>query len=139
MIASSVARALTAATLGLAVLATAACATQPAVANGPHTGSTTATAVGGVQQVTLTVADNYRFSPSTITVHSGMVKVTLVHKGTGAPHNFSLVGFPTDATPLAEPGQTVSTTFVAPGPGTYTFVCTIHVAQGQVGKLIVLP
>src|ERR1700743_1413192 len=89
------ARTLTAGLLGVALLATAACATQPAVANGPHTGSSSASAVDGVQQVTLTVADNYRFDPSTITVHRGTVKVTLVHKGTGAPHDFSLVGFPT--------------------------------------------
>ena len=121
------------------VLACAGCASQPAVASGPHTGSATASEVAGVQQVTVTVADNYRFDPSTITVHQGTVKVILVHKGTGAPHDFSVVGFPGDQTPLATHGQTVSTTFTTPSPGTYKFVCTIHVAQGQVGQLIVLP
>jgi plastocyanin len=139
MIGTCMARTATAGALGLVLLATAACATQPAVANGPHTGSSTASAANGVQQVTLTVADNYRFEPSTITVHPGLVKVTLVHKGTGAPHNFSLVGFPTDETPLVEPGHTVSVSFTAPSPGTYKFVCTIHIAQGQVGQMIVLP
>jgi plastocyanin len=122
-----------------AVLLAAGCASQPAVASGPHSGSTTAASVAGVQQVTITVADNYRFDPSTITVHQGMVRITLVHKGIGAPHDFSVVGFPGDQTPLANHGQTVSTTFMTPSPGTYKFICTIHVAQGQTGELIVLP
>jgi plastocyanin len=139
MIGTRTARAASAGALGAALLLCAACASQPAVASGPHSGSSTASTVGDIQQVTLTVADNYRFAPSTITVHSGMVKVTLVHKGTGAPHDFSLLGFPGDETSLVEPGQTVSTTFMAPAPGTYKFVCTIHIAQGQVGQLIVLP
>jgi plastocyanin len=43
------------------------------------------------------------------------------------------------ATPLAASGQTQSVTFTAPAPGTYRFVCTIHVKQGQTGKLVVLP
>jgi plastocyanin len=127
-----------AAVAGVLLLATA-CQSQPAIANGPHTGSTTAAATAGIQQVTVTVADNYRFDPSTITVHQGTVKITLVHKGTGAPHDFAVVGFPADQTSLARPGQTVTTTFTTPSPGTYKFECTIHVTQGQVGQLIVLP
>jgi plastocyanin len=123
----------------LLVLLAAGCASQPAVASGPHSGSAIASTVNGVQQVTITVADNYRFDPSTITVHQGTVRITLVHKGTGAPHDFSVVGFPADQTPLVNHGQTVSSTFTTPSPGTYKFVCTIHIAQGQVGQMIVLP
>lgn len=104
-----------------------------------HPGSTTAAAENGVQQVTLTVGDDFRFDPSTITVHPGKVKITLVHNGHGAPHDFSLNGFPTDHSGLVSAGQTTSTTFTTPSAGTYTFVCTLHVAQGMTGKLVVLP
>ena len=100
---------------------------------------TTATAslVDGVQQITVYVDDTYRFTPDTITVHPGLVKVTLVHRGTGAPHDLSVQGFPVDFGPLVNPGGTSSATFTAPAPGRYQFVCTIHFAQGQTGTLIV--
>jgi plastocyanin len=117
----------------------AGCQTKSAINREPHTGSTTAAASDGVQNIVITTDQSYRFDPSTITVHPGKVKITLQHTGTGAPHNWSLVGFPGDAVPLVSPGQTRSVEFTAPAPGTYTFVCTIHVAQGQTGTLIVLP
>jgi plastocyanin len=104
-----------------------------------HPGSATASVVDGVQQITLTVDNGFRFDPSTITVHQGTVKVTLVHKGTGAPHDFSVDGFPADNVPLARGGATTSATFTTPAPGSYKFVCTIHVAQGMTGTLVVLP
>jgi plastocyanin len=91
-----------------------------------------------VQQVTLEVGDTYRFTPNVITVHPGMVRVTLVHTGTGAPHDLQVLGFPADFVPLVTPKGTSSATFVAPAPGRYEFVCTIHQAQGQTGTLVVL-
>jgi plastocyanin len=97
----------------------------------------TASTVNGVQQVTIYAGDTYRFTPSTITVHPGQVQVMLVHTGTGAPHDFSVLGFPADFVPLVRPGGTSVASFTAPAPGTYTFVCTIHQAQGQTGTLIV--
>ena len=122
---------------GLLVLA--GCQSQGAVNREPHTGATTAAAGSGVQDVTITTDQTYRFDPSTITVHPGKVRITLKHTGTGAPHNWSLLGFPDDFVPLISPGQQKSVEFTAPAPGKYTFVCTIHVAQGQTGTLVVLP
>ncbi|MEO6703303.1 MAG: cupredoxin domain-containing protein [Jatrophihabitantaceae bacterium] len=122
-----------------AALPLAGCQTQSAINREPHTGSTTASATDGVQQVTITTDQSYRFSPSTITVHPGKVKITLSHTGTGAPHDWSLSGFPADNVGLVTPGQTKSVEFTAPAPGRYTFVCTIHIAQGQTGTLVVLP
>jgi plastocyanin len=120
-------------------LAVVGCSNRDAsINNRPQpSGTAVVTVVDGVQQVTLHVGDTYRFSPSVITVHPGQVKVTLVHTGTGAPHDFQVVGFPGDFVPLVRPKGTSSATFTAPAPGTYTFICTIHQAQGQVGKLIV--
>jgi plastocyanin len=104
-----------------------------------HTGSATASVQNGVQQVTLVVNDTFRFDPSTITVHPGKVTITLVHKGSGAPHDFSVDGIPADNVPLVRAGSTESQTFTTPAPGTYRFVCTLHLAQGMTGTLVVLP
>lgn len=123
--------------VGLLVLT--GCQTQSAINREPHAGSTTVAATGGVQDVVISTDQNYRFSPSTITVHPGKVRITLKHVGTGAPHDWSLQGFPADYVPLVSAGQTKSVDFTAPAPGTYKFVCTIHVKQGQTGTLVVLP
>ena len=104
-----------------------------------HPGSSTAAMVNGVQQVTLTVNDTFRFDPSWVVVHPGTVKITLVHKGSGAPHDFALNGFPADQTGLVNAGGTTSTTFTTPSAGTYAFECTLHVTQGMTGTLVVLP
>lgn len=104
-----------------------------------HPGSSTAAMVNGVQQVTLTVNDTFRFDPSRVVVHPGTVKITLVHKGSGAPHDFALNGFPADQTGLVNAGGTTSTTFTTPSAGTYAFECTLHVTQGMTGTLVVLP
>jgi plastocyanin len=122
------------------VLALTGCSNRASYINRtPQSGSTTATPIGGVQQITLKAGDDYRFTPDTITVHPGKVTITLVNTGAGAPHDFSLTGFPGDAAPLAQAGASSTATFEAPAPGRYQFVCTIHVAQGQTGTLVVLP
>ncbi len=124
----------------LVVLVVAGCSNRQASPNRRgHPGSSTASVVNGVQQVTLTVNDTFRFFPSVVTVHQGTVKITLVHAGSGAPHDFSLNGFPSDHTGLVNAGGTTSTTFTTPSAGTYTFECTLHVTQGMTGTLVVLP
>jgi plastocyanin len=132
-----------AAVLAAAVLITASLAactnTEPAVNRNPHTGTATASPVGGVQQVTITAGDDYRFHPSTIVVHPGKVRIILKHPGTGGPHDWSLTGFPAAFVPLTQAGETNQATFVAPSPGKYQFVCTIHARQGQTGTLVVRP
>jgi plastocyanin len=123
-----------------AVLALAACSnTESAVNRRPHTGTATASTVAGVQTVTIEAGDDYRFHPSTIVVHRGTVKIILKHTGTGGPHDWSLTGFPADFVPVTAAGQTSQATFVAPSPGKYQFVCTIHAKQGQTGTLVVKP
>ncbi|MDQ6937121.1 MAG: cupredoxin domain-containing protein [Actinomycetota bacterium] len=104
-----------------------------------HSGSSSAAVVAGVQEITIDVDNSFRFTPSTITVHRGRVKVTLHHLGPGAPHNWQLTGIPGDYVATVWPGQTASVSFVAPAPGSYEFVCTIHQRQGQTGTMVVLP
>lgn len=122
----------------LAATVLSGCTTKAAVNRRPHTGSETASVVDGVQQITVRAGATLRFAPSTITVHPGKVRVVLVNTG-GAPHNLSVLGFPAAFVPLASSGETKVATFVAPAPGSYTFVCTIHQKQGQTGTLVVLP
>jgi plastocyanin len=124
---------------GIVICASVACSNQqPSVNRRPHEGSATASVVAGVSQVTVQAGDTYRFTPSTITVHPGTVRIVLENVGKGAPHNLTFLGFAA-ATADAASGQSQSVTFTAPAPGTYTFVCTIHERQGQTGKLVVLP
>jgi len=125
------------------VLALAACSNSSTVAaKRPRTGTGTATAASnGVQVVTVTTGNDYRFHPSTIVVHSGRVRIVLhntAKPGQGAPHDLVVTGLPGQpGTGLASAGQTLDWEFVAPAPGKYRFVCTIHVEQGQTGTLIV--
>jgi plastocyanin len=130
----------TVAVAGCVAMLLAGCSNRTANVNRrPQSGASTAAVAGnGVQQVTIKADDEYRFTPDTITVHPGQVKITLINTGRGAPHDFSVTGFPADFVPLASAGQTMTATFTAPAPGRYQFVCTIHVTQGQTGTLIVL-
>jgi plastocyanin len=125
---------LTAGALGLS-----GCQSRAAANRQPYVGTTTAAVTAGVQDVVLQVGGNFRFTPSTITVHPGKVRITLKFAGSGAPHDWQLNGFPSDYVPLTSAGQTNSVSFTAPAPGTYSFECTIHVKQGQTGTLVVLP
>ena len=123
----------------LAGLVLSACSnTQASINRIPQSGSATASLVNGVQTVTLTTDNHDRFVPDTITVHPGVVRIVLDDTGT-TQHEWSLNGFPSDYVPLTVGGQTRSTTFVAPAPGRYEFICAIHLPQGQTGTLIVLP
>lgn len=126
------------AAVGTLAVTAAGCQTQSAINREPQSGATTVAPTNGVQDVVITTDSKYRFTPDTITVHPGKVRITLRHLGTGAPHDWQLQGFPADYVPLTQPGQTKSIEFTAPAPGKYTFICTIHVTQGQTGTLVVL-
>lgn len=105
-----------------------------------HPGSATASPVEGIQEITVTSGTDLRFHPSTLVVHPGKVRVVLVNTaqaGAGPPHNLQVTGLPGAFVPTTVAGRTSSVTFTAPAPGTYQFVCTIHAAQGQTGKLVV--
>jgi plastocyanin len=123
-----------------AALVSAGCTnTESSVNARPHTGTATASPVNGVQQVTITVGADDRFHPSTIVVHRGKVEIVLKHDADGAPHDWSLTGFPGDYVPTTTGGQTRTASFMAPSPGKYQFVCTIHTKLGMTGTLVVEP
>jgi plastocyanin len=127
----------------LAIFSGAACQSEGSVNREPHTGTGTASARDGIQQITITTgksSNDFRFHPSTIVVHPGKVRILLVNQGkpgAGAPHDWSLSGHPDAFVPLIAAGTRDSAVFTAPRPGRYQFVCTIHTRQGQTGTLVV--
>jgi plastocyanin len=106
-----------------------------------HPGTASASpASDGVQQVVITSGVDLRFHPSTIIVHRGKVRIVLDNTskpGAGPPHNLQVTGLPGAFIGTTVAGQAQAVTFTAPAPGTYSFVCLIHAAQNQTGKLIV--
>lgn len=126
-----------AALLLLPVLAACGSSGSGAGGGGSTAAGATASTVNGIQQITLHAKD-FSFSPSTITVHPGKVRIVLINDGGGAPHDWQLPDFPADFVPQANSGQTKEATFTAPSPGRYRFVCTFHTRQGMTGTLVVL-
>lgn len=118
----------------------AGCVRESEVNARPHPGTATASAVDGVQQVTVLTGTDLRFNPSTIVVHPGTVRIVLVNTakpGAGAPHDITFTGLPRADVPTTYAGRQSAVTFTAPARGRYTFRCSIHAAQGQTGTLIV--
>ncbi len=121
-----------------------------------------------VDRVIASVANQMKFDKTKLTVKTGE-KVHLVFHNNATlavlPHNWVLVKSGTQAkvaaaglkkgkaagyiapgpdilaaTPLAEPGKSVSVTFTAPAPGTYPYICTVpghYVVMN--GQLVVTP
>lgn len=126
----------------VALLVAAGCSNRESPTNKrPQAGTGTASnAPDGVQEVTLTSGVDLRFHPATIVVHRGLVRIVLVNTakpGAGPPHNLHVTGLPAAAIGTTDAGDEQSVTFTAPAKGTYQFVCSIHAAQGQTGKLVV--
>ena len=96
--------------------------------------SATASDVGGLATITIKTGPDRRFHPNTITVHPGPGAArpeNRVQHAAGEPHNLTFDTFRAGTLPLIRPGQQTSTTFTAPAPGRYQFVCTIHVGADR--------
>jgi plastocyanin len=91
----------------------------------------------GTQTVEVDAGDDFRFHPSLIHARPGPVELTLKHVGKGAPHNWQAAQLPGASVPLTTAGQSTTARFTIGRPGDYRFICSIHEAQGQVGRLVV--
>ena len=91
----------------------------------------------GIQSVEVDAGDDFRFHPSVIKAQSGPVRVTLENVGKGTPHTWLAPQLPGASVPLTTAGQRNSVRFTIGRPGDYRFLCSIHEAQGQVGRLVV--
>jgi plastocyanin len=130
--------------MALAVLLAAGCSNAESPTNKrTHAGTASATAGSdGIQTVTLTSGVDLRFTPSTIVVRPGRVRIVLANRskpGAGPPHDLQFRDLPGVYIGTTQPGRQQSVSFEAPAPGTYRFVCSIHAAQNQTGKLVVRP
>ena len=75
-----------------------------------------------VDRVIRVEASTYQFTPEEISVNPGD-RVTIELAATDVVHGFSLDGY--DFSITAEPGKTVSKTFVADKSGTFRFRCSV--------------
>ena len=91
----------------------------------------------GTQSVEVDAGDDFRFHPSVVNAEPGPVRLTLKHVGKGAPHTWRAPQLPGASVPLTTAGQSNSVRFTIGRPGDYRFLCSIHEAQGQVGRLVV--
>jgi plastocyanin len=130
----------------LALGALAGCTGGPAGATAtpsanPSLGRVT-TGAGGVQQVTIQTQDDYVFTPTHFTVHTGEVRLTVTNVGRQISHNFRFTPgkgpTPIDAQILLlSSGQQKTLDFTVSTPGSYQFECSFHVDLGQVGTMTV--
>jgi plastocyanin len=139
-------RGMLAAGAALTALGIAGCGSSAPGASTPApAGSATATgpaaagsSAAGEQAVTITGNSALRFSPMTVRVHTGKVRITLKDMG-AYPHNIVIPSLKvTSATVTGDPGglqKTFTVTF--PHPGRYAFRCQYHASSGMVGVFVV--
>lgn len=96
----------------------------------------------GVQSITLTSGDDYRFVPSEFTVMPGLVSVTLDNVAVQLTHSleFPPGTSPSDieeSIPVVAPTEGDTIEFSVSTPGEYAFICSFHEAQGHTGVMTV--
>ena len=125
------------------VLAMAGCSASGPAASSPASGGSGASASAGApgsagkHQVVITGTNGLRFSPMTVHVHTGTVRIILKDMG-AYPHNIVIPGLHfTSATVTGDPGgATTSFTVRFPHSGRYPFQCQYHASAGMVGVFI---
>jgi uncharacterized cupredoxin-like copper-binding protein len=126
----------TSAFLFAVVALTSACAQLP-----PESGPTRPESVTpeGVQRLTVLVANEARFSPSSIVVKAGEpIELTLRSIGL-APHDFVLADGAGEPVRIAvDAGRSTTATFTLARPGTYRFICSVpgHSDAGMHGTIV---
>ena len=116
----------------LAGLLIAGCGASPGASD---RGSPATTAGEVTVSVATAAGDDRRFLPAAIAVQAG-ARVRLVFRNESAEsHNLSFTGAlePIRTATIMDPGQEEWLSFVAPDPGVYAFVCTVHL--GMTGEL----
>jgi plastocyanin len=94
-------------------------------------------AAAGEQHVSIVVNDQLKFVPDRIVVHPGTV-VLKIHDVGAIPHNIDIPSLHV-VSPLVHSGGTIDVIVNASRPGSYPFVCDLHVMDGMTGTLVVRP
>jgi plastocyanin len=100
-------------------------------------GAAGATSAAG-QRVTIEGNNSLRFTPMTVHVHAGTVRITLKDMG-AYPHNLVIPGLRvTSPTVTGDPGgATARFTITFPHAGRYPFHCQYHQSAGMTGVFVV--
>ncbi len=115
----------------------AACGSSGSAGGGAYGGgggasSGSSGSAGGASVLTLAQA-NFQFTPANITVNQGDT-ITVSDTNPSTPHTFTIDGTDIDVSNNAQQSQDV---MIDLKPGTYTFYCRFHKAQGMQGTLVV--
>lgn len=136
---------------GLLVLVLSACgagdgtgertASSPVAAAVP---GVVAVGADGVQELTIQVSDDYVFTPATVTVAPGPVRLTVQSVADELTHGFRFTpgGNPQEIPEeisVIGPGRSETVEFEVGEPGDYLFDCSFHIGMGQTGLLSVTP
>jgi plastocyanin len=120
--------------LGLTLVACSNNSTPSTSSNPPaSTPAASAPAAGGGDTLQQGVNDQLVFTPSDISVKKGTT-LTVTNASTSTTHTFTVTGQKIDITNDAGQSQQVK---IDLPPGTYPFICTIHVSEGMKGTLTV--
>ena len=90
---------------------------------------------GTVQVVKIQANDSLRFTPATLVVRPGRVRLIFTVTGR-QPQTFSSRALNADSGNVLA-GHTATIDLVAPAPGKYAFYSAYHRKQGMVGKMLV--
>jgi plastocyanin len=111
-------------------------ASQTRATRAPGTSAPTGSAAG--QQVTITGTNALRFTPMTVHVHTGKVRITLKDMG-AYPHDIVIPELKlTSRTVTGDPGGAqVTFTVTFAHAGRYAFHCQYHASAGMTGVFVV--
>jgi plastocyanin len=109
-----------------------------ASATGSGSPSASQPAASAAQHVTIQGTSTLRFTPMTVHVRTGTVRITLADMG-AYPHNIVIPGLHvTSKTVTGDPGAgNVTFTVKFPHAGKYAFHCQYHQSAGMVGVFVV--
>ena len=98
----------------------------------------------GVQELAIQVSDDYVFTPATVTVAPGPVRLTVQSVADELTHGFRFTSGanPQDITEeisVVGPGRSETVEFEVGKPGDYLFDCSFHIGMGQTGVMTVSP
>ena len=94
-------------------------------------------ASSGPSAVTISMFDDFSFSPVTVTIGTGGAEITLINEGS-APHNMEIPDFGLTS-PVVQGGETVVWDVEPLDAGSYEFICPQpgHADNGMKGTLVV--
>jgi plastocyanin len=118
----------------LAVVLLGGCTAKDAAPKSAPRTSTSASLAPDVQVVHLQADDTLHFSPTSINVKPGRIRVVFTVIGR-MPHTFTSPDLRADSGNVPSGHQT-NIDLIVPRPGSYSFYCAYHKTQGMTGTIV---